>query len=136
LLLLRLAAFALPFATSACESAESIPEGRLGIDTGDWASRGCEGAAKTQAFVGLTEQAVIANLGDAAQAETFPLDWDHVTEFRIELLNLYPLPENAGLQIQELQWRSGDCNLAIWFAQEGTDWKAKDAVIWPDNVEF
>jgi hypothetical protein len=85
---------------------------------------------------GLTYDAAVKRLGPAPRDDIFPLSMDGMTEFRIEILNYYELPKEAGRPIREVQWRVKECNLAIWFADDGEGWVSFDNVRWDDNTEF
>jgi hypothetical protein len=85
---------------------------------------------------GLSYDAAVKRLGPALRDDIFPLSMDGMTEFRIEILNYYELPKEAGRPIREVQWRVKECNLAIWFADDGEGWVSFDNVRWDDNTEF
>lgn len=100
-----------------------------------WKASGCEAPESTDAYTGQSQADVERANGAAGLAEDFRLG-DGVNEFRIELLNLYPLPANNDLLVRELGWADGDCRLTVWFTRAGDAWIARQAVIWPANAEF
>lgn len=100
-----------------------------------WKASGCEIPESTDAYAGQSQADVERTNGPARLVEEFRLA-DGVNEFRIELLNLYPLPANGDLLIRELEWMDGDCRLTVWFIQDGDEWIARHGLIWPVNAEF
>ncbi len=74
----------------------------------------------------LGQQQIIKNLGQPDLKETFKMKDMGPSEFRVELLNTYPLknPKNLNVEIQEWTWKKGEKQRTVWFHQVKGTWKA------------
>lgn len=80
----------------------------------------------------------MTGLGQPTMEEEFVLGPD-VTEFRIELLNIYDaakLKSDPPL-IREATWSATDAdNLTLWFSRDSGDWLAVHQMSWHPDTEF
>lgn len=88
-------------------------------------------------FHGLKYEEVTNKLGQPDTSETFRME-DDLSEFRIELLNTYPLDkvENRKVVIREETWNDGDYRSTLWFSQAGNDWKVISGLRWHKDTDF
>ncbi|MFQ5731360.1 MAG: hypothetical protein ACE5KM_05325 [Planctomycetaceae bacterium] len=102
---------------------------------------GCESEperpTKLRQFHGLTENIVVAKLGEPKSTLTFPMGKGQ-PEFRVELHRFYPPsnPANHKVLIKELRWRDGDYHMAVWFHKVDGKWVALDSVKWHKSIVF
>jgi len=93
--------------------------------------------SKITKFNTLSMNKVLDELGFPERCDTFLIQ-EIVGEFRIELLNTYPLtnPKNRKVKIKELHWKDGDYNITLWFHQIDGNWVVLDGRRWHKNVDF
>jgi hypothetical protein len=88
-------------------------------------------------FHGLNISEVIEKLGIPERCETFLMK-QVVGEFRVELLNTYPITkrENQNVPIKELHWKDGNYNITLWFHQVNGKWVVLNSRRWHKDIEF
>lgn len=102
-----------------------------------WAPASCDDMDAERRLVGETPESVTAKIGEPESRETRRMG-DLDDEFHAPLQNTYPLttPGNAEVEVQEWRWKSGDCNLAVWFHAPEGEWTAFETAVWSDDMEF
>jgi len=100
-----------------------------------WYKENCETPQSMASLVGKSEADIVKLLGEAESEVNFTLS-QNVTEFRIELLNLFALPQNNERKILERQWSNAGCKLTIWFTNTKNGMTSVQALRWPDGTEF
>lgn len=115
------------------------PSGRSGVGKtmakADWAAKPCGQVEPAPTYVGRHDDAVNTMLGPPSYDEQFSLG-PGMNEFRIELLNQFPLPANAHLQVRERTWAGEDCRLTLWAVQRADAWTVVHAIRWPAGSSF
>lgn len=101
----------------------------------DWTRDGCDRPETVAAYANLTDDELTVRLGQPHRQSEFALGAG-MNEFRIELLNQFPLPANANLQVTERTWKHERCNLTIWSVQQETRLNSVIAVRWPADALF
>jgi hypothetical protein len=103
----------------------------------DAPSIGSGAPTKLPQYHGLSHAQVIERLGKPKRDDQFAMS-QAVGEFRVELLNTYPLsdPANADVQIQELTWEDGSYNITLWLHQVGDEWVVLNSCRWHKDVRF
>ncbi len=96
----------------------------------------CVEPSRDPALNGLSLAVVKRDLGNSGDEEIFALSENTITEFRIEILNQYPLPQEQGRLIREIRWTESYCNTAVWFVQDRKTWTSFDNLTWNDDTEF
>ncbi|MCK5218406.1 hypothetical protein KAR10_02715 [bacterium] len=79
----------------------------------------------------------IEKLGFPEKGETFLMK-EVVGEFRVELLNTYPVSkkENQNVKIKEVNWQDGKYNITLWFHQVNSKWIVLNSLRWPTGTDF
>lgn len=141
-MIIRLALMASALSTATCGSPapnSDTPDKDGGAMTQaeasiDWSRKECDAPQNAPDFADKTESALAA-LGKPTREERFALG-KGMNEFRIELLNIYPMATNAALPVMERTWSRKGCNLTIWFVEKRGVWTSVRASRWPDGVQF
>ena len=84
---------------------------------------------------GLSETDINEQFGEPSETEQFILG-DGVPEFRVGLLDDFPMEGNEERVFREKIWKSHGCNVAIWFTQVDGELYSVDSLTWPDGLEF
>jgi hypothetical protein len=81
---------------------------------------------------------VTDELGTYKSLEHFELKRENISEFRIELLNIYNEEDlQKSLNIIEVTWSYNFFeNVTIWFQQDSLAWRKVDDTIWSKGAEF
>ena len=101
----------------------------------DWAEADCETPGAANQFVGKSQSELMAMLGPAENDRRFRLE-NGINEFTIELLNIYPMPENGWREILQQSWSADHCRLTVWSSHEDGVMRSVDTLAYADNVEF
>ncbi|MFV0644383.1 MAG: hypothetical protein ACK5NN_07770 [Sphingomonadaceae bacterium] len=88
-------------------------------DSGENTMSDCPLLHTTTAWDGKSEEAVRKILGPPDYEEDF-LMGDGLPEARVELFNLFPLPQNATRRIRELVWGDHSCQTTIWLTENAS----------------
>lgn len=85
-----------------------------------------------------TLQQATDSYGEPNNRESFNTKMEDITEFRIELRNLYSEEElKNGVTFEELTWeKDSNNNVTIWYVKEGNNWTPKHYLIWDKHAEF
>lgn len=86
---------------------------------------------------GLPLTNILEDFGRPIEEELFLME-DGITEFRVELLNIYPPenPDNNNVEIKELSWNQGEFIITLWFHKKNHDWVVVDSRKWYEDVDF
>lgn len=87
----------------------------------------------SQAFHNATQE-----FGTYESLQHFILAEENISEFRIELLNIYEEQDFLkSINMIEVTWSHGFFkNRTVWFQQDSVDWKRLDEAVWNKGAEF
>lgn len=117
----------------ACQSQN--PSAVEQLENSGWPATDCEVTDRPEAYVGVSQARLHSILGEPSGQELFRLG-SGVTEFRIELLNLYPIEDHTDRLFLEQTWSTSRCSLTIWSTDIDGRATSIDAIIYPNNIEF
>lgn len=102
-----------------------------------WRTAPCDGRVEADLYRGLAQSELVRTLGAPVHERAFTMG-EAQDEFRIELQNRYPLTVagNQQVEIREFTWAKPGCQLTIWLHRMQASWRALDAALWREGVEF
>ena len=92
---------------------------------------------RVEALHGQTDVSIITQLGNPSYEYVFTMA-DPLSEFQIELYNIYPpdSPGNAQIEIRECTWRYSRYRLTVWFHKPNGEWIALDTCRYRNGILF
>jgi len=103
----------------------------------EWHSMGCKEVSRLSMFIDLGVAEIKERLGLPERKESFQMG-KYQDEFHIALQNTYPLtiPENMHVNIQEWNWKKGECCLTLWLHKVDDEWRSFETLLWHKDTDF